>query len=134
MTANPVSRVRIWGSVAIIVVTVLAIAVLTLTEAHWVPWVSAIFVTSIGFAVVSFIVNLRHPDASEAAWDEMNQTAHRASLAFGYWAALAYFVITLAAVLLDQFDASTAFFWLGPILGLAPAAHFLTSVARGRAE
>lgn len=117
-----------------IVVTVLAILVLTLTDAHWVPWVSAIVVASLGFAAVSFIVNLRYPDASEAAWDEMNQRALRASLAFGYWAALTYFMIALAAVLLDRLDAAMAFFWLGPILGIAPALHFLTSVARGHAE
>ncbi|GAB5446910.1 hypothetical protein [Gymnodinialimonas sp.] len=134
MTSNPVSRVRTWGSVAIIGVTFLAIAVLSLTDAAAAPWVSAIVITALGFALASYLVNRRYPDASDQAWDEMNQIAHRDSLAFGYWAALAVFVALFAAVYLADLDPAVAFFWMGPVLGLAPAIHFLSSVARGRAE
>lgn len=134
MPSNPVSRVRTWGSAAIIIITVLAITVLAFTDAPATPWISAIVVTSLTFAVVSYVVNLRYPNAAGQAWDEMNQGAHQASLAFGYWAALAVFVALFAAVYLSDLDPAMAFFWMGPVLGLAPAAHFLTSVARGRAE
>lgn len=134
MSSNPVSLVRTLGSVAIIVISVLAIAVLFLTDAPSTPWVIAIGVTAGGFAVLSFLMSLWYPKASDRAWDEMNRDAHRASLTFGYWAALLVFVGLLTAVDLTDLDARTAFYWMGPVLGLAPIVHFLSSVIRGRAE
>jgi len=84
-------------------------------------------------AVLSFVVNLAFPEQADRARDELNRTAHRASLAFGYWATLAAFLL-LGFVLTGRLEAQAAFYWLGPVLGIAPALHFILSVLRGRAE
>ncbi|MEO0930950.1 MAG: hypothetical protein AAFY14_09925, partial [Pseudomonadota bacterium] len=76
----------------------------------------------------------QYPEAADAAWDEQNTEAHRSSLIFGYWAVLAVFLIFLTLILTDRMSADMAFYWLGPVLGAVPPAHYISSVLRGRAE
>lgn len=135
MSANPVSRIRLIGSAMIVILTLTAvIASLASIGPSGLTWAWLIGGAGIGYAVLSFIVNLRHPAAAEAAWDEQNTAAHRDSLIFGFWAVLAVFIVFLVLVLSGLLDADMAFFWLGPVLGAAPPAHYLASILRGRAE
>ncbi|SUZ31747.1 hypothetical protein ROE7235_01497 [Roseibaca ekhonensis] len=90
--------------------------------------------TMIGLSALSFIVHLAYPAAAEVAWDEMNMSAHNASLVFGYWATLAVFLVLLIFVLAGGISAEVAFYWMGPVLGIAPSVHFLSSVLRGHAD
>lgn len=134
MSSNPIARIRFWGNAVLIAVVFLSMGSAILTDVYWAssPWL--IGSVALGYAAISFIAHLRHPDKVNAAWDEQNTAAQRASLVFGYWATLAVFLLLLSAVLTNQVDGSTAFFWLGPVLGIGPSIHYLTSVARGRAE
>ena len=134
MSSNPISRIRFWGHAALTAVVVLAIGIAILTDAYWAssPWL--IGSVALGYAALSVFAHVRHPDKVDAAWDEQNTAAQRSSLVFGYWATLAVFLLLLGAVWSNQIDGSTAFFWLGPVLGIGPSIHYLTSVARGRAE
>ncbi len=135
MSANPVSRARLLGSAAIVIATATAfIAAWLSIGPSGLIWAYIIGGTAIGYAIVSIILHLRYPDAATAAWDEQNTQAHRNSLIFGYWAVLAVFLIFLTLSLTDRMDPAMAFYWLGPVLGVAPSAHYLTSVMRGRAE
>ena len=120
MSTNPVARIRLWGNAVLIAVVVITVGGMMLTQTYWEssPW----FVGSVAlaYAALSFVSHLRHPDKVEAAWDEQNTAAQRASLVFGYWATLAVFLLLLVAVLAKQIDGSVAFFWLGPVLGIGP--------------
>ncbi|MEM6595033.1 MAG: hypothetical protein AAF672_09595 [Pseudomonadota bacterium] len=134
MSDNPITRIRFWGNVGLISVVAVAIGNALLTDAYWVssPWI--IGVAAVGYAALSFIAHLRHPEKVDAAWDEQNLAAQRASLVFGYWATLAVFLLLLGAILTERIEGNAAFFWLGPVLGIGPSIHYLASVARGRAE
>lgn len=134
MSTNPVARIRLWGNAVLIAVVVFTFGGMMFTQTYWEssPWL--VVSVALGYAALSFVSHLRHPDKVEAAWDEQNTAAHRASLVFGYWAMLAVFLLLLVAVLTKQIDGSVAFFWLGPVLGFGPSVHYLVSVARGRAE
>lgn len=134
MSSNPVSLIRFWGNAALIVIAIIAIAGMSLSEAYWPGWPWLIGAVAVGYAAISFVVHWLHPDKAEVAWDEQNMAAHRASLVFSYWAALAAFLLLLGAVLTEALSPAAAFFWMSPVLGLAPSVHYLTSVARGRAE
>lgn len=135
MPANPVSRARLIGSAAIVIATTAALVAANLSIGpSGLTWAFIIGGIAIGYAILSFVLHLRHPDAAEAAWDEQNTAAHRDSLIFGYWAVLAVFLVFLALSLTDRMDPAMAFFWLGPVLGVVPSAHYLTSIMRGRAE
>ena len=87
---------------------------------------------ALGCAALSFVVHLHHPDRVDAARNEGNLAAHCASLAFGYWADLLVFTGLLGTVWIADPAPHAAFFWIGPVLGIALAAQFLTSVLRGR--
>lgn len=134
MSSNPIARIRFWGNTAIIAVVVLTTGGMLLTDTYWKssPWL--VGSVALGYAALSFVAHLRHPDKVDAAWDEQNTAAQHASLVFGYWATLAVFLLLLGAVLTKQIEGSAAFFWLGPVLGIGPSVHYLTSVVRGRAE
>ncbi len=135
MSANPVSRARLIGSAAVVIVTCCAfIAAFFSVGPSGLTWAYIIGGIAIGYAVLSVILHLRYPEAADAAWDEQNSQAHRDSLIFGFWATLAVFLVFLSLSLTERMDPAHAFYWLGPILGVAPSAHYLTSVARGRAE
>lgn len=135
MSANPVSRTRLIGSAALVIATVAAIGASILSIGpSGIIWAYIIGAIAIGYAIVSFILHLRHPKAADAAWDEQNTEAHRSSIVFGYWAVLAVFLIFLALSLNARMDPAMAFYWLGPVLGAAPPAHYLFSIMRGRAE
>lgn len=134
MSSNPISRIRFWGNAVLIAVVLFAVGSAFLTDAYWAssPWF--IGTVAIGYAALMFIVHTRFPDKVDAAWDEQNTEAQRASLVFGYWATLTVFMLLLGAVLTKQIDGNAAFYWLGPVLGIGPSIHYLISVARGRAE
>jgi len=135
MTRNPVSSTRLVGSAAIVLATLAAIGAAILgIGPPGLFWAGLIAVIALGYATLSFVQHLRHPDAAEIAWDEQNTAAHRDSLIFGYWAVLAFFIIFLALSLSDKMDPAIAFYWLGPVLGAVPPAHYVVSVLRGRAE
>lgn len=135
MSANPVSRTRLFGSAAIVIITVTAlIAAFLSIGPSGLIWAAIIGAVAIGYAVFSFVLHLRYPDAADAAWDEQNTAAHRDSLIFGYWAVLWIFVTFLGLSLIGRMDPAVAFYWLGPVLGAVPPAHYVVSVMRGRAE
>ena len=135
MSANPVSRARLLGSAAIVITTITALlAAWFAIGPSGLTWAFIIGGIAIGYAILSFILHLRFPDAADAAWDEQNSQAHRDSLIFGFWAVLAVFLIFLTLSLTDRMDPAMAFYWLGPVLGAVPPAHYLTSILRGRAE
>ena len=135
MSANPVSRARLIGSAAIVITTCAAIGAAFLSIGpSGLTWAYIIGGVAIGYAILSFILHLRYPDAADAAWDEQNTQAHRDSLIFGFWAVLAVFLIFLWLSLTERMDPAMAFYWLGPVLGVVPSAHYLSSVIRGRAE
>lgn len=135
MSPNPISRARLIGSAAIVVVTVFALvgARLSLGPSGLV-WAYIIGGVAISYVVVSFVLHWRNPVAADAAWDEQNTHAYRNSLIFGYWAVLWVFVGMLLVSLTGQLDPGSAFFWMGPVLGAVPPAHYLVSIMRGRAE
>ncbi|PJI92978.1 hypothetical protein BC777_1845 [Yoonia maricola] len=135
MSANPVSRARLFGSAAIVITTLAALiaAVLSIGPSGLV-WAGIIGAVALGYAALSFVLHLSYPDAAEAAWDEQNTVAHRDSLIFGFWAVLWVFLVFLALSLTGRMDPAMAFYWLGPVLGAVPPAHYVVSVLRGRAE
>lgn len=135
MTRNPVALVRLLTMASAVVLVIASIAAMFAgVGPSGLAWAWIIGGTMIALSVVSFVVNMAFPDHADRAWDEMNLTAHRASLVFGYWATLAAFLLLLGFVLTDRLEAQAAFYWLGPVLGIAPALHFIASVLRGRAE
>ena len=135
MSTNPISRTRLLGSAAIVIVTITAlIAAWASIGPSGLTWAYIIGGLALSYAALLFILHLRYPDAADAAWDEQNTQAHRDSLIFGFWAVLWVFLIFLGLSLTDRIDAAAAFYWLGPVLGIAPSLHYLTSVMRGRAE
>ena len=135
MSVNPVSRARLFGSAAIVIATSAAIIAAFLSVGpSGLIWAAIIGSIAIGYAILSFILHPRYPDAADAAWDEQNSQAHRDSIVFGYWAVLAMFLVFLTLSLTSRIDPAVAFYWLGPVLGAVPPAHYLFSIARGRAE
>ncbi|MEM6940948.1 MAG: hypothetical protein AAF943_14200 [Pseudomonadota bacterium] len=134
MSRNPIARIRLLGNTALVAVVLLALGGITLTQSSWGGWPWLIGAVSLGFAALSVAVHLRYPTKIDAAWDEQNLAAHRESLAFGYWATFAVFLIFLGAVLTGHMQPRAAFFWLAPVLAIAPSLHYLTSDARGKAE
>ncbi|NBB98563.1 MAG: hypothetical protein GVY34_10435 [Alphaproteobacteria bacterium] len=135
MTKNPVALVRLLTMASAVALVVASIAAMFAgVGPSGLAWAWIIGGTMIALSVLSFVVHLAFPDQADRAWDEMNQTAHRASLVFGYWATLAAFLLLLGLVLSDRLDAQAAFYWIGPVLGIAPSLHFILSVLRGRAE
>ncbi len=135
MSANPISRVRLLGSAAIVITTAAAlIAAFLSIGPSGITWAFIIGGIAIGYAILSFVLHLRYPDAADAAWDEQNNQAHRDSLIFGFWAVLAVFLVFLVLSLTDRMSPAMAFYWLGPVLGAVPPALYLVSIMRGRAE
>lgn len=135
MTQNPVALVRLLTMASAVVLVIASIfAMFTGVGPSGLAWAWIIGGTMIALSALSFVVHLAFPDQAARAWDEMNLTAHRASLVFGYWATLAAFLLLLGLVLTDRLEAQAAFYWLGPVLGIAPSLHFILSVLRGRAE
>jgi uncharacterized membrane protein len=86
------------------------------------------------YAIASAASRLLFPQKVAEVWDEQNTAAHRNSLVCGYWAAIIVFVILLRLIWTDRINAAHAIFWLGPVLAIAPPAHDLGSILRGRAE
>ncbi|MEJ8562724.1 hypothetical protein QTO30_16900 [Yoonia sp. GPGPB17] len=135
MSANPISRARLFGSVALVITTLAALTAAFLSIGpSGLVWAGIIGTIAIGYAALSFVLQLRYPDAADAAWDEQNTVAHRDSLIFGFWAVLWVFLVFLALSLTGRMDPAMAFYWLGPVLGAVPPAHYVVSVIRGRAE
>ncbi|MCK0096170.1 hypothetical protein MWU60_11360 [Yoonia sp. F2084L] len=135
MSANPISRARLFGSAAIVVTTIAALVAAFLSVGpSGLVWAGIIGTVAFGYAALSVVLHLRYPDAADAAWDEQNTAAHRDSLIFGFWAVLWVFIAFLALSLTDLMDPAIAFYWLGPVLGAVPPAHYVVSVMRGRAE
>lgn len=135
MSRNPVSRARLIGSGAIVTATICAlVSAATSIGPSGLTWAYIIGGIALGYAAIAFVLSLRNPAATDAAWDEQNMAAHRDSLIFGFWAVLAVFLIFLVLSLADRMDPAMAFYWLGPVLGAVPPAHYLASVLRGRAE
>lgn len=134
MSNNPITRIRFLGDVAIVAVVLLALGAMFWSETYWSGWPWLIGAVSLGSGTMSIAAHLLFPKQVAAAWDEQNSTAYRASLAFGYWAAITVFVILLGAVFAQLIEARAAFFWMAPVLAIAPQVHYLTSIARGRAE
>lgn len=135
MDNNPITRTRLWGNVAIVGVTIAAFIGASLSIGpSGLIWAYLIGGVALSYAVLFFVLHLRHPKAADAAWDEQNTAAHRDSLVFGFWAVLWVFVVFLGLSLVGKIDPATAFYWLGPVLGVVPSAHYVTSVIRGRAE
>jgi hypothetical protein len=135
MSTNPVSRIRLIGSITIVLATIVALIAATLPFGpSGLFWAYAIGGVAIIYAALSFIIHLRNPKAADAAWDEQNTKAHRDSIIFGFWAVLWVFVIFVILSVTDRMDPGVAFYWLGPILGAVPPAHYVFSVVRGRAE
>ena len=135
MSINPVTRARLIGSAAIVITTVGAIAgAATSIGPSGLTWAWIIGGVALSYAAITFVLSLLNPKATDAAWDEQNMAAHQNSLVFGFWAVLAVFLIFLVLSLADRMDPGLAFYWLGPVLGAMPSAHYLTSVMRGRAE
>lgn len=135
MTRNPVSLIRLLGNASIVLVIIGAIGSALLNAGpSGLAWAVMIGAISLGYAVLSLFVHLRNPQAVDAAWDEQNMQAHRASLVFGYWVVLWVFVTMLCFALSGRLDPAVAFYWLGAVLALAPPIHYLVSVLRGRAE
>ena len=135
MSSNPISRIRLFGNIAIVAVIVIALtgASLAIGPSGYF-WAYVIGGVSIAVAIASCVIHLRYPRAIASAWDEQNSHAHRDSLVFGYWVVLWIFVIMVGLTLTERLDPATAFYWLGPVLAAVPPTHFLISVARGRAE
>ncbi|MEL6839905.1 MAG: hypothetical protein AAFP85_11480 [Pseudomonadota bacterium] len=135
MSANPVSRARLIGSAALVIATCTALLAAFLSIGpSGITWAYIIGAIAVSYAILSFVLHLQYPEAADAAWDEQNTEAHRSSLIFGYWAVLAVFLIFLTLILTDRMSADMAFYWLGPVLGAVPPAHYISSVLRGRAE
>ncbi len=135
MSTNPVSRLRLLGSAAIVIATLSAGAAAVLSIGPpGLTWAAIIGGIAISYAILAAIIQIRYPDAAEAAWDEQNSQAYRDSLIFGFWAVLAVFLAFLTLSLTGRMDPGMAFYWLGPVLGAGPSAHYITSVMRGRAE
>lgn len=135
MSANPVSRIRLFGSVAIVITTLAAlIAAFLSIGPSGLVWAGIIGAVAIGYVILTLVALLRHPDAADAAWDEQNTSAHRNSLIFGFWAVLWVFIAFLTLSLTGHLDPGVAFYWLGPVLGAVPPAHYVVSVLRGHAE
>lgn len=135
MPINPVTRARLIGSAAIVIATISAlVSAATSIGPSPLMWAYIIGGIALGYAVTAFVLSLRNPKATNAAWDEQNMAAHRNSLIFGFWAVMGVFLIFLGLSLTNRMDPGTAFYWLGPVLGVVPSAHYLTSVMRGRAE
>lgn len=135
MSTNPISRTRLAANTVIVVLT--ATAILGAIFGFGPPgiaWAWIIGGTACALTIIQLVMHFFFPDAAKAAWDELNQTAHDHSIRFGYWATLLVFIVLLALVLGGQIDPAWAFYWMGPVLGVVPSAHFLWSVARGRAE
>ncbi|EBA13528.1 hypothetical protein [Roseobacter sp. CCS2] len=135
MPANPISRARLFGSIATVVTTLTAIIMASLSVGpSGLIWAGVIATVALGYALWSFILHVRHPKAADAAWDEQNTIAHRDSLIFGFWAVLWVFIAFLGLSVTGHMDPAVAFYWLGPVLGAVPPAHYVVSVLRGRAE
>jgi hypothetical protein len=135
MSYNPITRVRFFGSVTVVILTLAAIATAFVPFGpSGLVWAYMIGGVAGGYAVLSFVLHLRNPEAIDAAWDEQNIKAHQDSMIFGYWAVLWVFIAFLILSLTGQMDAASAFYWLGPVLGAVPPAHYVASIMRGRAE
>ncbi len=135
MSTNPISCVRLIGSVAIVIATAIALTAATLSIGpSGIVWAMIIGGIALGYAALPFILHLRHPEAAGAAWDEQNISAHRNSLIFGFWAVLWVFILFLILSLTGRIDPAMAFYWLGPVLGAVPPAHYIASIIRGRAK
>ncbi|MEJ6404648.1 hypothetical protein [Yoonia sp. 2307UL14-13] len=135
MSTNPVSRARLIGSAAIVIATLAAVAAALLSIGpSGLTWAAIIGGIAISYAIFTFVISLRHPDAADAAWDEQNSHAYRNSIIFGFWSVMTVFLIFLALSLTNRMDPAMAFYWLGPVLGAVPSAYYLVAILRGHAE
>jgi hypothetical protein len=135
MSRNPIILVRAIGNVCLVLVFILAFATSILqSPGVWQGWQWSLLAVALIYAAASFTVHLMYPDKVAEAWDEQNTASHRMSLVFGYYATLAAYLALLALVWTDRMDADAAFFFLAPVLAMAPPFHYLGSILRGRAE
>jgi ABC-type multidrug transport system permease subunit len=135
MSRNPITLVRAAGNLALVLALIGALVALFLQAPDvWDGWKWVFLAVALTYAAASFVVNLLYADRAAEAWDEQNTAAHRDSLVFGYWAALAVFLVLLALVWTDRMEDAHAIFWMGPVFALAPPLHYLVSILRGRAE
>lgn len=68
MSANPVSRIRLFGSIAIVATTLVALAAASLSIGpSGFVWAGIIGAVALGYAIMSFVIHLRHPVAADAA-------------------------------------------------------------------
>ncbi|PTX57324.1 hypothetical protein C8N43_1991 [Litoreibacter ponti] len=134
MSDNPISRIRFWGNAALVAVVLAAMAALALQGREiWGGWEYVIGAVALGYVALSLASYVIFPDQAKAAWDEQVQDTHRASLAFGYWAALGVFLILLGLVVTGRVSSAQAFYLMAPVLGAAPALWFTIAALRGRA-
>lgn len=134
MSDNPIALIRFIGNAALVAVTAAFLLAFAFQgRGLWDGWFWVLGGVSLGYAIISFMSYFVFADKADAAWDEQVQASHAASLAFGYWAALAMFLALLALVWTDTITANAAFFLMAPVLGAAPALWFTIAGLRGRA-
>lgn len=135
MSRNPITLVRAAGNVALILAIVITLVASFLQAPDvWGGWKWLLFAVALTYATASFLVHLVYADRAAEAWDEQNTAAHRDSLVFGYWAALAVFLVLLGLVWTDRMEYAHAIFSMGPVFALGPSLHYLESILRKRSE
>jgi hypothetical protein len=135
MSINPITLVRAVGNVSLILAVVIAITASMLQAPNvWEGWKWLLLGVAVVYAIASAAAPLLYPQKVAEAWDEQNTAAHGDSFIFGYWAAIIVFAILLGLIWTDRLDAAHAIFWMGPVFAIAPSAHYLSSILRGRAE
>ncbi|WP_342078118.1 hypothetical protein [Yoonia sp. SS1-5] len=96
-------------------------------------WAIGIFILAAGCGLIEVAIAFLKPKQAVAAWDEQARASVRLSYAWGYWIAMAAFLILLAASLTDHIDPAFAFYIMGTPLAVGPPIIMIWAYVTGRA-
>ncbi len=130
---NPLATTRMIANLALVVTMLSLFTAAFLGQGASPIWVWLTVSVAIAGGVAQFLVSVLRPSSIRPAWDEQVVASHRASLQFGYWAALLLYFLLFMLTQFGSLSLGTAFLLVAPMLGAAPSMWMLGAAMMGRA-
>lgn len=130
---NPLATTRMIANLALVVTMLSLFTAAFLGQGASPIWVWLTVSVAIAGGVAQFLVSVLCPLSIRPAWDEQVVASHRASLQFGYWAALLLYFLLFMLTQFGSLSLGTAFLLVAPMLGAAPSMWMLGAAMMGRA-
>ena len=130
---NPIATTRMVTNLILVVTIVSFGGAALLGYGAWPFWPWLIGGVAIAGSAGQVLASIIWPASVKSTWDEQVVSSHRASLQFGYWAALSLYFILVLLVQFDLIDDKVAFYLMAPVLAAAPSAWMVGASLLGRA-